>query len=56
MRGKRPSLNFCLRLSESNQPKKLKDYVPKAGSKYAMDWDDYHDHDTLNDFIGVFSV
>merc|ERR1712045_867915 len=26
-------------LSESNQPKKLEDYVPKEGSKYAMDWD-----------------
>jgi len=42
-------------LSESNQPKKLKDYVPKAGSKYAMDWDDYHDHDTLNDFIAALA-
>merc|ERR1712172_288753 len=37
--------------SESNQPKKLLDFVPKEGSKYAMDWEDYHDHNTLNDFI-----
>merc|ERR1711934_236539 len=42
-------------LSESNQPKKLEDYVPKEGSKYAMDWDDYHDHNTLNDFIAALA-
>ena len=43
------------RLSESNQPKKLVDFVPKEGSKYAMDWDDYHDHNTLNDFIAALA-
>ena len=43
------------RLSESNQPKKLADFAPKEGSKYAMDWDDYHDHDTLNDFIAALA-
>merc|ERR1712117_474004 len=42
-------------LSESNRPKKLEDYVPKEGSKYAMDWDDYHDHNTLNDFIAALA-
>merc|ERR1712130_687977 len=42
-------------LSESNHPKKLEDFVPKAGSKYAMDWDDYHDHNTLNDFIAALA-
>jgi len=42
-------------LSESNQPKKLEDFVPKLGSKYAMDWDDYHDHNTLNDFIAALA-
>ena len=42
-------------MSESNQPKKLEDYVPKEGSKYAMDWDDYHDHNTLNDFIAALA-
>lgn len=42
-------------LSESNQPKKLADFAPKEGSKYAMDWDDYHDHNTLNDFIAALA-
>ena len=37
---------------EANKPKLLKDFVATDGVKYAMDWDDYHDHDTLNDFIG----
>ena len=35
--------------------KKLEDFVPKLGSKYAMDWDDYHDHNTLNDFIAALA-
>merc|ERR1712215_551040 len=26
-----------------------------AGKRYAMDWDDYHDHDTLNDFIAALA-
>ena len=43
------------RLSESNGMKKLEDFVPKLGSKYAMDWDDYHDHNTLNDFIAALA-
>ena len=43
------------RLSRSNEAKKLADFAPKLGSKYAMDWDDYHDHDTLNDFIAALA-
>merc|ERR1711963_1350970 len=42
-------------LSRSNEAKKLADFAPKLGSKYAMDWDDYHDHDTLNDFIAALA-
>merc|ERR1712241_677390 len=42
-------------LSKSNQAKRLADFVPKEGSKYAMDWDDYHDHNTLNDFIAALA-
>ena len=42
-------------MSKSNQAKRLADFVPKEGSKYAMDWDDYHDHNTLNDFIAALA-
>ena len=42
-------------MSRSNEAKKLADFAPKLGSKYAMDWDDYHDHDTLNDFIAALA-
>jgi len=42
-------------LSRSNEAKKLVDFAPKLGSKYAMDWDDYHDHNTLNDFIAALA-
>merc|ERR1719264_1158274 len=42
-------------LSKSNQAKRLADFVPKEGSKYAMDWDDYHDYNTLNDFIAALA-
>jgi len=42
-------------LIAASKPKKLKDFVPKADSKYAMDWDDYHDHDTLNEFIDALA-
>jgi len=38
-------------LIAASKPKKLKDFVPTPTSKYAMDWDNYHDHDTLNEFI-----
>merc|ERR1711970_1361063 len=26
-----------------------------AGKRYTMDWDDYHDHDTLNEFIAALA-
>ena len=39
-------------LINASQPKKLADFVPNPNTKYAMDWNDYHDHDTLNEFIG----
>merc|ERR1712002_1206360 len=29
--------------------------VKSAGKRYAMDWDDYHDHDTLNEFIAALA-
>jgi len=42
-------------LINATQPKMLKDFVPNPNSKYAMDWDDYHDHDTLNEFIAALA-
>jgi hypothetical protein len=42
-------------LMAASKPKMLKDFVPKSDSKYAMDWDDYHDHDTLNEFIAALA-
>jgi len=32
-------------------PKKTK----SEGTRYAMDWEDYHDHDTLNEFIAALA-
>merc|ERR1711963_1323479 len=29
--------------------------VKSEGKRYAMDWDDYHDHDTLNEFIAALA-
>merc|ERR1712002_142848 len=29
--------------------------VKSDGKRYAMDWDDYHDHDVLNEFIAALS-
>jgi len=29
--------------------------VKSDGKRYAMDWDDYHDHDTLNEFIAALA-
>merc|ERR1711970_150229 len=37
-------------LIEETRPVK-KSLAAKPGQRYAMDWDDYHDHDTLNAFI-----
>ena len=49
-----PSFLFLLltlsRLIQETKPNP-KPATRKAGAKYDMDWDDYHDHDTLNAFL-----
>merc|ERR1712080_810319 len=45
-----------LPLIEATRPKFLKDYVPSEDSKYAMDWKNYHDVDTINDFIEALAA
>lgn len=41
--------------ARSSHMKRLKDHVPTPNTKYAMDWENYHDHDTLNDFIAALA-
>jgi len=38
-------------LLAASKPRMLNDQGPRSSSKYKMDWLNYHDHDTLNEFI-----
>ena len=47
-------ISSFLRLIEETKPKNNSG-VRSANTRYAMDWDDYHDHDTLNEFIAALA-
>ena len=44
---------FIFRLIQETKPSGKA--VKSDGKRYAMDWDDYHDHDTLNEFIAALA-